>query len=552
MRKRWVVLLWLLPLVAGAVQGAETAGGVTPFTLTGTVTDPEGRPVAGLSLWTVALAEQRGKHDLLPSAVSGPDGSFSIPGLPRGQIDLHACGRAYLPVVRSVWFTDDPVHLEVEPAMMIRGQVLDEDGAPVAGVLLSVTESLNNLGPGEHPPIPIWSPCPPSGAAESGADGRYEIGPFAPGEYDLQVELADFELAPEEPRHLMIMDEVSVDPFDLRLKRLGGRKGSLTDSAGEPVRWTDLTVTPEGGMPGSFHSWDDGSFTFFADPGPVTFRVEQEGYRTFEQTIEISEDETPVDLVLMRDAGWTTIRGRVAEPDGAPIAGATILLLHEDVEARSAADGSFEIQFSSQETEELFVSKEGFSLALLRVDPKAPPAGEITIRLESGARVTGRLLGLTPGDRGPDAELTLKRPGSPGLKASVQADDTFRFENVPAGMWKLAFQGEYRSAHSKMVVKPGQTEVAVDFSLPPPIPVAGRVLDDKGQPVAGAEVIATSNGRDRIDLALTRSDGGFELHVPKGEVQLTAYRKGFLNGQLNVSVAGRRVKGVEIRMEREE
>jgi hypothetical protein len=492
MRKRWIVLLWLFPLVAGAVQGAETAGGVTPFTLTGTVTDPEGRPVAGLSLWTVALAEQRGKRDLPPSAVSGPDGSFSIPGLPRGRIDLHACGLAYLPVVRSVWFTDDPVHLEVEPAMMIRGQVLDEDGAPVAGVHLSVTESLN-LWPGEHPPIPIWSPCPPSGAAESGADGRYEIGPFAPGEYDLQVELADFELAPEEPRHLRIMDEVSVDPFDLRLKRLGGRKGSLT-----------------------------------------------------------SEDETPVDLVLMRDAGWTTIRGRVAEPDGAPIAGATILLLHKDVEVRSAADGSFEIQLSSQEPEELFVSKEGFSLALLRVDPKAPPPGEITIRLESGARVTGRLLGLTPGDRGPDAELTLKRPGSPGLKASVQADDTFRFENVPAGMWKLAFKGEYRSARSKLAVKPGQTEVAVDFSLPPPIPVAGRVLDDKGQPVAGAEVVATSNGRDRIDLALTRSDCSFELHVPKGEVQLTAYRTGFLNGQLNVSVAGRRVKGVEIRMEREE
>lgn len=550
MRKRWIVLLWLLPLIAGAVQGGE-AGGVTPFTLTGTVTDSEGRPVAGLSLWTVALAEQRGKRDLPPSAASGPDGSFSIPGLPRGQIHLYACGRAYLPVVRSVWFTDDPVHLEVEPAMMIRGQVLDEDGAPVAGALLSVTESLN-LGPGEDPPIPIWSPCPPSGAAESGADGRYEIGPLAPGEYDLQVELADFELAPEEPRHLRIMDEVSVDPFDLRLKRLGGRKGSLTDSTGEPVRWASIAFTAEGGEPGSCYSKDDGSFTFFADAGPVTFRVEKDGYEAFEQTVEISEDETLVDLVLMRDAGWTTIRGRVAEPDGAPIAGATILLLHKDVEARSAADGSFEIQFSSQEPEELIVSKEGLSAALLRVDPKAPPAGEIRIRLESGALVIGRLLGLTPGDRGPDAELTLKRPGSPGLKASVQADDTFRFENVPAGMWKLTFQGEYRSAHSKLVVKPGQTEVAVDFSLPPPIPVSGRVLDDKGQPVARAEVVATSNGRDLIDLAITRSDGGFELHVPKGEMQLTAYRKGFLNGQLNVSVAGRRAKRVEIRMEREE
>lgn len=63
----WLVLLFLLsPEVS---QAAEPTG-VKPGTLTGRITDTDGRPVAGVPLWAVTSSEQI-EADLPSSTCSG-------------------------------------------------------------------------------------------------------------------------------------------------------------------------------------------------------------------------------------------------------------------------------------------------------------------------------------------------------------------------------------------------------------------------------------------------------------------------------------------------
>jgi hypothetical protein len=76
--------------------------------------------------------------------------------------------------------------------------------------------------------------------------------------------------------------------------------------------------------------------------------------------------------------------------------------------------------------------------------------------------------------------------------AWTAADGGFRLEGIPAGaalLWARKFG--WNSAKREVVVAPGE-EARVEIALPPrdagSLEVAGRVVDDDGRPVPGAEV----------------------------------------------------------------
>lgn len=293
MVKRWLALLSLLTLAPGVSQAAGT--------LTGKITDPFGRPVAGISLWAMAPSDHKGV-DLPPSAVSGSDGSFSIPGLKPDRIDLYACGRGYLHEPVTVSSLGEPVHLEVRPAAMVRGQVLGPDGVPMAGVRVYARDgSWRPAFPGRHPLHEPWSPCRPPKMAESAEDGGFEIGPLPPEEYTFQTYSSG--LVQKEPPFLRIDGEGGSEWIEIRLQHDGSRKGWVFDTEGVPVEWAGVTVRQKKGEPRTYLSETGGLLHFFADPGLIRFRVEAEGYEVFKGTLEIKDDETPVEfvLVLVRD-----------------------------------------------------------------------------------------------------------------------------------------------------------------------------------------------------------------------------------------------------------
>lgn len=114
-------------------------------TLSGRVLDPEGRPLEGAHLRSVettgAGRRNRPWGPQPPAARSQVDGGYEILGLPQGRVTIVAVLREYQELVRDVELGPEGavLDLRLEPALEIRGRVLDLAGMAVPGAYVSLT-----------------------------------------------------------------------------------------------------------------------------------------------------------------------------------------------------------------------------------------------------------------------------------------------------------------------------------------------------------------------------------------------------------------------------
>jgi hypothetical protein len=419
-------------------------------TLRGLVTDPEGRPIAGLPLWANTEQEELPP----PSAITGPDGTFEIPHLPPGELELLTCGPGYVPQSVTVRFLDEPFFLTLQPAATLRGQVLGPEGRPQEGVSVFTKQGLV-IRPGVLSPWRLRL-CDSNLSAKTDAEGRFEIGPLAPGWYDR---------AP----------------------------------AGEPVEGIEIRLQRETG--------------------------EEDAAAGKEKESEL-----------------LPVRGRVVGPDGAPVE--RVQVLADSGTAWSLADGSFDLRLSLRDTV-LTASKPGFAQFQEQIDPTEASAGKIEIRLERGATVDGRVLGLTDEERERPATISLGGSGL-SLYAFLRSDATFQIRDVPPGTWDVAVWTSRRVAETTLVVQPGQSEVSLDVELAEAYTVTGEVLDELGAPVGGAD-LRIWGGHSEIQAG-TRANGRFTLLLADGDFQITVEKKGFHRAELKLQVDGGPVDGLEVRL----
>ncbi|HKH44314.1 MAG TPA: carboxypeptidase-like regulatory domain-containing protein [Thermoanaerobaculia bacterium] len=436
--------------------------------LRGLVTDPEGRPIAGLPLWAVT-AQMEQEEIPPPSATTGPDGTFEIPHLPPGELELLACGPDYVQQSVTVRFLDEPVLLTLMPAATLRGQVLGPEGRPQEGVSV-FAQQIPAFSPGVLSPRSLRLFCGWNSSANTDAEGRFEIGPLAPGWYDLGAQ-AD-----------------GLQP---------GLVAKLRAPAGEPVEGIELRLQRETG-----------------------------------------EKDAAAD----KESELLPVRGRVVGPDGAPVERAQVLA--DPGMAWSLADGSFDLRLSLRDTV-LTASKPGFAQFQEQIDPAEASASGIVIRLEPGATVDGRVLGLTDEERERPATISLSGSGR-SLYAVLRSDATFQIRDVPPGTWDVAVWTSRRVAETTLVVQPGQSEVSLDVELAEAYTVTGEVLDELGGPVGGAD-LGIWGGHPEIQAG-TRANGRFALLLADGDFQITVEKKGFHSAGLKLQVDGGPVDGLEVRL----
>jgi len=149
---------------AALVASAPTTFG----TLTGSVVDDEGAPLAGATITATGDFERRTE--------SGPDGTFSMPLLPSSYtVRISAFG--HLPQERSIEVTDDggtvtldPVTLATAPRHTVTGTLTQPVGVPVIDTRV-------RLGPGIEP-------------ATTDTDGTFTFTDVPEGSYTLRVDAA--------------------------------------------------------------------------------------------------------------------------------------------------------------------------------------------------------------------------------------------------------------------------------------------------------------------------------------------------------------------------
>jgi RNA polymerase sigma factor (sigma-70 family) len=324
-------------LAAGALQQVEIvlAAGAS---VTGTVRREDGRPAPGAPVFALAemLGRFMGRWPQPASATrAGPDGRYRIDGVPAGEVLLRALNagddpitgmgnrqlrRDLVPLVLRAGERREGVDLIVlRSDLVIRGRVLDTEGGPVTGAVLTAWPD-GSYSSGREAPV------------LSQEDGAFAIDGLGPGRYSIEVSHADHSTARLE--HIA----AGASGVELRLARPGALAGVVTGPEGPASQYT-IVARPVLGPSPTEHdlrdSWSrasfkapvarpDGAFTFPSVP-PGTYEItaylaDRRVASLAPLTIAPGERKTGVRLVAQPGV---TIRGRVVDyRTGEPVVGA--------------------------------------------------------------------------------------------------------------------------------------------------------------------------------------------------------------------------------------
>lgn len=446
-----------LPLTAGRFPNVNAPRDVAPDELAGIVVDPQGRPIGGAEVNTWPWHPGHG-------ARTDSRGVFHIRKLEKGsKVEVRVSKEGRTPQLFLTQPTGQPGWVIVlGNSTYFEGRVTGPDGKPVANARLRANSGPKRADGGII--NEIWTEATTDDA------GHYRM--YAQADvYDIQVRvpgvgvarLPGTSLAPDEARHL-----------DIALSRGVTFRAEVADSlTGEPVPGVRLWHWQHPGIEG--RSGQDGTVEVpDMMPGPFRFMVEAPGYvrwwsaeasnewsryqidesrggwqRNFDMIdFEIKPDMKPATITVERGV---TITGRVVDPSGKPVAGATVA---------PALTGT------------------GNSIT-----------GDTRFSVETGA----------------DGRFTTVLPASGKRSYNLVAHDGKYCE------WRTWANGVLPPIQTK----PGETLADVELALRRPATVRGRVLDSDGRPIAGREVRASSadrlENRCYDPTTTTQPDGTYEL-----------------------------------------
>jgi protocatechuate 3,4-dioxygenase beta subunit len=338
---------------------------------------------------------------------------------------------------------------------------------------------------------------------------------------------------------------------DLEVTRGVKLSGKVTDDeTGEPVEGAEVVVQINLRLKGSTDA--EGKYEI-SGLGPTRTRIfaRAKGYVTSYQYVTPDADGGDVEHDFGLKRGGIVL-GTVLDPSGRPVAGARIGqnaygLYQEGSEdvAISEDDGTYRLEGILPGNRWVFALADGYapgrSAAQVTVQGGAETTG-IDIRLtvggevrgkvtaESGEPVEGAAVRIWPtGRRDPRAP----RPLVPPEPARSSSDGTFVIDRLQAGTYVVRVEKEGYSAASRpnVVISEGGEVEGVDFVLKRGFAVNGKVLDKKGQPVAGAEIQAYPQkvqGDWQRHTTKSKEDGSFRLEgLSPGTYYLRAGKSGF-------------------------
>ena len=575
---------------------AEAAGGKVP-TLTlvprlvarGVVVDEAGQPVADAALKAAPAPVFRSRRPPAAARFSGgfarsaSSGRFQLAGL--------AAGAAYALRVQHEGFAPARLALSVpppggagavlpelrvvlHPGRTAFGTVLDGARHPLAGarITLQATSSTDPFVRARESHDAFSFP------GVTDAAGRFELRHLPAGSFDLAVRAKGF--APLTVPALAVPEGSGTSDLGTVVLAPGAAiHGVVRDPQGEPVADAEvrargaeregMSLLPGDDVPPDALTAADGSFVL-ADLAPgrrFDLTVTHPGYGPASAPGVAVAAPAPVRIVLEPAA---RVSGRVAGPDGKPVAGATVTLAEE---ARSGSSSRVSRRMANADDEGGF-SFGGVAPGPLALSAEAPrhqtaelrglevKAGQelagVDLVLPAGAAVEGRV--LSPEGRPVAEAVVAVNEASRGrsvyfspLRTAADADGHYRIDGIAPGPHTLEVRADGFRRTRRDVDAKGETG-GIDFQLDRGLEVSGRVIDAAGAPVAGAGVELRGAEHDSR-AAESGEDGAFRIAgLEDGPYTLQAFLRdtGRESGETAVTVAGAPVGGIELKLAADE
>jgi hypothetical protein len=563
---------------ATPVAGADVVlveDGLSPFPLEGR-TDAAGRVMLGPLPPGPAVVNARAT------------GFVAQNGLP---VAKEASGEIQIGLLRAGRLLGEVVDVAGSAIQGARLEVLGNDlqGRPIARTLgtfsslPSAVEQLPLPAPsvspllvpmGELGVLPGPLPRPPLGMPvselstntswASGPDGRYRLEEVPPGRLQLLVHHPDFvetlsewlTLAPGGEAHVRVV-----------LERGAAVKGRVLDAWGRPVARARIdAVAAHGTQQRTLLSDSDGRFAFAAVAPEVDLllaRPDDRYHFVLRRALELRPgEERELELVLPPERSPLLVL--VSAEDGQPISGAQVTLASTDPDvplrqtAYSDASGQVTLADAAGLRGTLRAEMAGFRAFEAQLG--AVPA-RVEVTLARGVAVIGRITHVRGRQGLAGAEVVLIQEGE-RQRARTDAEGQYRFSEASPGPARVSASHPEFSSETldAQIVATGRDDRPFELE---PIElteaglISGTVLDDAGQPVAGARVgvgfvpAFLPAGAMPTDMVQSDRAGAFELRgVKPGAVTLSAYAPSAGRGSVaSVEVfAGRTTTGVEIQL----
>lgn len=404
--------------------------------VSGRVTTADGQPVAGYRV----VARHAHHDEYAKDARTDADGRYAIAGLWPDSYELCSgdptaklTGEARSGVRLRAGRTRAGVDLTVAPGQPLVVKVVQAPGGqPLAGAVLRGYGPSGTLS--DEPSV------------RTGADGTVKLF-VLPGEHNLWAEAAGTWLDVE-GANAQVTVEAGKTPPTVTLKLTAGRtvSGVLTEAGGKALAQMELSVGAEKARAAYTTTDEAGKFKLAGLPatGPVTVTVtEPSGFQ---------RSSTAVQASSLPATGWQlevapvircTVKGKVVDQDGRPVAEAAVSLQHANVgeawalrtqSATSGADGTYSFAgLPVLEGYSLAATKPGFR-PRAEVAPAANHRAPNLVLDELRRKLTGRV--LDPAGQ-PLAGATVRVLGVADREATTDADGAFTLEKLPAGKLRV-------------------------------------------------------------------------------------------------------------------
>lgn len=487
----------------------------------GRVVDAAGHPVAGADVVVV------GQPDPMPAAGYGEDwtrsetllrtnaqGGFRLQGIRWAYLcsafaEGHAPAVAYFPR-EEVMAGTARVTLTLSSPRAVAGRVLGTDGAPITGAAVEL-EACQVEIEGKPTYLDLAERFRDRLSTQTDPEGRYRIQGAPAALVRLRVRHPDF---------LDTLVEERGGIFDARLQPGCRIRGRLLDgdrglpgwrvraqSATNVYRFSEFATTGA-----------DGSFLLTSlEPGKwdVLAQVPPGAEKTVPSTaVDVGEDVREAAVVLRAEAGGI-VEGRVVDAKTrAPVPGIQVRVCGphtpRDLSEQyvcSDPEGRFRLRLPAGRNTLLTFGMpeihQGLPSQPVEVRPGERVAVEIPI--ETGVRLRGRVLGV---DGKPAAGAVVRVQGGGITRRLVSAaDGSFETLHVAEREVRVTVERDSEGLSVPLQLKPPFPDpLELRLETIPTITLEGRVVDERGRPVAGAKLgmihMRRSEGREEWDYPL--------------------------------------------------